>query len=324
MLAAAVHRIGDPHEVLDELEGDLLVHRVVLGQDERHLQHALAVERHPRRPVRLLQRAAGRQRRAAVEDADVVQTQEAAGEDVAPRGVLAIDPPVEVQHQPLKRALQEAQVGPAQLLLVLVQPERGPGMHRRIHVAEVPLVGRNLPVRVEVEAAQHQQQLLLGEIEIHQRQRDRVEGQVPGRIPRVLPLVRHRDHVGVQHVEPLGVAHVAAGGLEQRMTLVLAQPALQVEVVVLLAPQHSRQRLAVHPALIFGQRLGRNPLVEFVGVGDAALEDLLEAAEGVLDPRRPPDAAGPSGCRRRARRGYSGPRPWSRPWRDSPPRAVPR
>ena len=168
MLAAAVHRIGNPHEMLDELEGDLLVDRVVLGQDEGHLQHVLAVERHPRRPVRLLQRAAGRQRRAAVEDADVVQAQKAAGEDVAPGRVLAVDPPVEVQHQPLERALQEPQVRPAQLLLVLVQPERGPGVHRRIHVAEVPLVGGNLPARVEVEAAQHQQQLLLGEIEIHQ------------------------------------------------------------------------------------------------------------------------------------------------------------
>ncbi len=255
VLAAAVHRIGNPHEMLDELEGDLLVHRVVFGQDQGHLQHALAVERHPGRPVRLLQRATGRQRCAAIEDADVVQAQEAAGKDVAPGRVLAIDPPVEVEHQSLERALQEPQVGPAQLLLVLVQPERGCGVHRRIHVAEVPLVGRNLTARVEVQAAQHQQQLLLGEIEVHQRQGNRVEGQVPGRIPRVLPLVRHGDHVGVEHVEPLGVAHVAAGGLEQRMTLVLAQPALQIEVVVLLAPQHSRQRLAMHPALVFGQRL---------------------------------------------------------------------
>ena len=137
---------------------------------------------------------------------------------------------------------------------------------------------------MEVQAAQHQQQLLLGEIEIHQRQRDRVEGQVPGRVPRILPLVRHGDHVGVQHVEPLRVPHVVPGGLEQRMTLVLAQPVLEIEVVVLLAPQHSGQRLAVHPALIFGQRLGRDPLVEFVGVGDAALEYLLEAAEGVVGP----------------------------------------
>ena len=255
MLADAVHRIGDPHEMLDELEGDLLVHRVVFGQDEGHLQHVLAVERHPRRAVRLLQRAAGRELRAAVEDADVVQTQKAAGEDVAPGGVLAIDPPVEIQHQPLKRAFQEPQVRPAELLLVFVEPERGTGVHRRIHVAEVPLVGGNLPARVDVEAAQHQQQLLLGEIEIHQRQGDRVERQVPGRVPRILPLVRHGDHVGVQHVEPLRVPHVAAGGLEQRMTPVLAQPELQIEVVVLLAPQHARQRLAVHPALIFGQRL---------------------------------------------------------------------
>ena len=55
MLAATVHGVGDPHEVLDELEGDLLVDRVVLGQDEGDLQHALAVERHPRRAVGLLQ-----------------------------------------------------------------------------------------------------------------------------------------------------------------------------------------------------------------------------------------------------------------------------
>ena len=155
-------------------------------------------------------------------------------------------------------------------------------MHRRIDVAEVPLVGGNLPARVEIEAAQHQQQLLLGEIEIHQRQGNRVEGQIPGRIPRILPLVRHGDHVGVEHVEPFRVAHVVAGGFEQRMTLVLAQPLLQVEVVVLLAPQHSRQRLAVHPALIFVQRLRRNPLVEFVGVGDPAFEYPLETAEGIF------------------------------------------
>ena len=85
MLADAVHRVGDPHEVLDELEGDLLVHRVVLGEDQRHLEHALAVERHPRRPVRLLERPARRQLRAAVEDADVVEPEEAAGEHVAAR-----------------------------------------------------------------------------------------------------------------------------------------------------------------------------------------------------------------------------------------------
>ena len=68
------------------------------------------------------------------------------------------------------------------------------------------------------------------------------------------------------------------------MALVLLQPSLQIEVVVLLAPQHARQRLAVHPALIFVQRGRRDPLVEFVGVGDPAFEHLLEAAEGIVYP----------------------------------------
>ena len=73
-----------------------------------------------------------------------------------------------------------------------------------------------------------------------------------------------------------------AGRLDQRMTPVLAQPALQIEVVVLLAPQHSRQCLAMHATLIFAKRFGCDPLVELVGVGDAALHDLVEIAERVL------------------------------------------
>ena len=173
MLAHAVHRVRDPHEVLDELERDLLVHWVVLRQDQRHVQHALAVERHPRRPVRLLQRSARRQLRAAIEDPDVVEAEETAGEDVATGRVLAVHPPVEVQHQALERALEEANVGAAEVPLHPIEVQRRPGVHRRVDVAEVPLVRGNLAVRMDVEVPQHQQQLLFGEIEIHQRQRRR-------------------------------------------------------------------------------------------------------------------------------------------------------
>ena len=70
----------------------------------------------------------------------------------------------------------------------------------------------------------------------------------------------------------------------QGMAAVLAQPALEVEVVVLLAPQHAGQRLAVDATLILGERPRRDPLVELVGVGDAAREDLLEIAEGIRGP----------------------------------------
>src|SRR3989454_8408777 len=67
------------------------------------------------------------------------------------------------------------------------------------------------------------------------------------------------------------------------MIPVLLKPSIYVEVVVLLAPQHSRQRLAVHPAFIFVQRGRRNPIVELVSVGDPTLEYLVEPAKGIVD-----------------------------------------
>ena len=78
-----------------------LVGGIVPRQLDRDLQHPLAVERHPRRAVGLLERAAARQRRRAVEDADVVEAEEAALEQVAAVGVLAVDPPGEVGQQPV-------------------------------------------------------------------------------------------------------------------------------------------------------------------------------------------------------------------------------
>jgi hypothetical protein len=47
----------------------------------------------------------------------------------------------------------------------------------------------------------------------------------------------------------------------------------------------------VHPALIFVQRVGRNPVVEFVGVGNAAFERFVEAAEGIFLSQLIPGAA---------------------------------
>src|SRR5262245_52644992 len=109
-----------------------------------------------------------------------------------------------------------------------------------------------------------------------------MESEIPGGIPRVLPLVGHGDHIAVEHVEPLRIAHVAANGLEQWMTLVLAQPALQVEVVVLLAPEHSRECLSVDASLIFVERFGRNTFIELVSVSNAAVQCLLETAEHIF------------------------------------------
>ena len=67
----------------------------------------------------------------------------------------------------------------------------------RIDVAEGPLVGGNLPVRMHVPLAQHKQELVLGEPGVDQAEADAVEGQVPGGVPGILPLVRHRDDIAL-------------------------------------------------------------------------------------------------------------------------------
>ena len=138
-----VHRDRDPLEVGDELERHVGVGGIVLGQLGGDLEHPLAVERHPRRAVGLLERAAAGQRRRAIEDADVVQAEEAALEQVAVVGVLAVDPPGEVGQQAVEHAGQELAVALApDLGLAFVDVQRRPGGHRRVDVAEVPLVRR--------------------------------------------------------------------------------------------------------------------------------------------------------------------------------------
>ena len=168
----AVRRVEgdrDPLEMRDELERHVGVGRVALGQLDGDLQHPLAVERHPRRAVRLLEGPAAGQRRRAVEDADVVESEEPALEEVAVVGVLAVHPPREVRQQPAEDAGQELVVALApDLRLALVDVQRGPRGDGRVDVAEVPFVRRDLAVRMQVSGAEQELDLLFGEVDIHQ------------------------------------------------------------------------------------------------------------------------------------------------------------
>src|SRR5205807_5697088 len=102
------HRGSDPQEMLDKLEHHALLDRIPERQLNSDLEHVLAEEGHPGGAVGLFQVAARRQGGAAIEDADVVQPQEAAFKDVAPVAVLAVDPPGEVHEQLLEGMCQPA------------------------------------------------------------------------------------------------------------------------------------------------------------------------------------------------------------------------
>src|SRR5262245_32951498 len=97
-----------------------------------------------------------------VEHADVVEAEEPALEHVLAEPVLAIHPPGEVQRELVEGRLEEVEVGLAsQRPLGTVQEQRGPGMDRWVYIAEVPLVGRQLAARVQVESLEHQLHLML-------------------------------------------------------------------------------------------------------------------------------------------------------------------
>src|SRR6516162_621623 len=119
--------------MVDELGCHLAVTGIFNGQLDGHFQHALAKERHPGGTVRLLQVTASGQRSAAVEDADIVQAEEAAFKQVLAEPVFAVHPPREIQHQLAERTSEELGVAAAtESLFRAVEEESRPCVYRRI------------------------------------------------------------------------------------------------------------------------------------------------------------------------------------------------
>ena len=117
---AVVHGVGDVEEMFEELGGDVFVGLIFEGEFDGDGEHVEAEGGHPGGAVGLIEMGAAGKRCAAVEEADVVQAQEAALEDVAAFGVLAIDPPGEVDEQFLEDALEEEAVARPTLALPTV------------------------------------------------------------------------------------------------------------------------------------------------------------------------------------------------------------
>ena len=147
-----IHGMGDPKEMLRELEAHVFEVGIVGGKLEADLDHVLTEQCYPGSTVCLLEIAARGQLCAAVEDSDVIQSKETAFKQVLTKAVFAVHPPAEVQRQLRKRPFEEIQIILAlDRLLGPVQEDRGPGMYGRIDIAEVPLVGRYLTGGMQVQ-----------------------------------------------------------------------------------------------------------------------------------------------------------------------------
>src|ERR1700751_5318093 len=168
--------------------------------------------------------ASGGQWRTAVKNPDIVEPEKPALEEASTKPVLAVHPPAEIRRQPAEYSLQKMEIGlTAERLFHAVEKDRRPGLYRRIDIAEVPLISRDLPGRMQVDLSEQQVELLLGEINVDACQGHGVKGQVPSGKPRILPLIGHRDDMVADHMKPLAVAHLA-GRRPHRIEAVFLEP----------------------------------------------------------------------------------------------------
>ena len=290
-----VHRRRDVGEVLEELDRHLLVGAVVLREQQGELEHVQAEHGHPCSPVGLLQVTGDRQGCRAVDRPDVVQAQKAALEDVVSLHVLAVNPPGEIQQELVEDRLQEFIVAG---LIDLEDADRRRGVHRRVHVREGPLVGGQLSRRRHVPGTGEELELVLGQLRVDMRQRDAMKCEVPGRKPRILPLVRHRDHVLRIEVAPPRVAARPVTIRGRRAARITIEPAGHVVLIELLGPEHPAEGLAHHARLV-GAAVGwREQGVEGVGLALSRRQHRAEAraqvGRAVAQPE--PDLGGLAGA----------------------------
>src|SRR6185369_12972194 len=90
-------RLSDIEEMLKELGRDVFIDRIVQSEFQGDPHQVQAIHGHPTRSVRLIQKAARWQRRATVENANVVEAEKASLKNIPPLSVLAVDPPGEIE-----------------------------------------------------------------------------------------------------------------------------------------------------------------------------------------------------------------------------------
>src|SRR5271165_1030606 len=151
------HRLSDLQKVLEEFRGDLFVDMVARREFQSDSHKIQTVHRHPAGSVRLVDVSARGKGSTPIEYSNIIKAEESALKHVSTGGVLAIDPPGEIQHQLVKNAFQEGKI--TRIVRMLVTPALaidlkdapgGPSVDRRIYVAKSPFVRGQLSVWMHV------------------------------------------------------------------------------------------------------------------------------------------------------------------------------
>ena len=124
----------------------------------------------------------------------------------------------------MKHTFEKRQVAmPAPLLAIdLKDPPCGPGMHGRVHIAQRPFIGRQLPIRMQVPDTGQEHELIFRKLRVDDGNGDAVKGQIPGCVPGIFSGIRHGQNVGIIEVAPLRVPAMAAFVRRGRLSRIAA------------------------------------------------------------------------------------------------------
>ena len=283
MIAEGVDAIDDLDEVFEEFGGDVFVDGVLGGEFDGDGEHDSAVEGHPCGAIGLGEEVTVWEGLRAVEEADVIEAEEAAGEEVTSVDIFAVDPPGEVDEEFEEAAFEEGAVALVTARGDFVDAPAGPGVDWGVDVVEVPLVGGEFSGGVHVPFAEEEFELVFGEVGIDFGHGEHVEGEVPSGEPGVFPFIGHGEDIGGVEVLPGAVAEGAAVWRWWGLEGVTGEPFWEDETVVLFGPEEASEGLAEDEGLVLGEGGWGAGGVEGVGFFDTEGEGLVEEVEGVWE-----------------------------------------
>ena len=206
--------------------------------------------------------------------------------NIPPLLVLAVHPPSKIEEQFQKDPLQKAHVSrksgvflPTSPPIDLKKTPSRPGVHRRVHIPKRPLVGGDLAIGMHTPDAGEEQELRLRKLRVEVGKGHTVEGEIPSREPRILPLIRHRNDRCDIKMPPVMVSSTLPFWWRRRLGGIAVEPTLDVEMIKLLAPDHPRVGLTLNAPRV-GIRMGLEVVIKSIGFASPFIEEVIKIPKG--------------------------------------------
>src|SRR5690606_16171940 len=203
----------------------------------------------------------------SVEGSNIIKTQKSSPKYIIAVFILPVYPPRKIEQQFLKHTFKKRDVGTAVYFFIdIINAESRPCVYGRIYITEIPLIGRQLAVRMDIPFLGEQAKLVFCELRINKRKGHTVKCKIPGCEPRVFPFVRHGDNVLVLHVFPFAVPHMSFKIAVCFKLRISFQPFGNIIMVELFVPQKSCKSLPLYVFFVFGGNFALKYAVILIGL----------------------------------------------------------